>query len=208
MHIDVTQYIGAVGRRVSTRDQDGKQLRVVAVSRTYATTPEDLWDAVTTAERIPRWFMPVSGDLRLGGRYQLHGNAGGEIVACEPPRHFKLTWESNGTVSWVDVQIAKDGAGARLTLEHTMAEDDHWKKFGPGATGVGWDMGILGLTLHMETGATQIPEEGMKWMTSDNGKDYVRASSESWCTAAIASGQDAAAAKAAAAETTAAYTGS
>lgn len=208
MHIDVTQYVGAVGRQVSSRTQDGKPLRVVAVSRTYSTTPEDLWEAVTTAERIPRWFMPVSGELRLGGRYQLHGNAGGEILECEPPRHFKLTWEFGGSTSWVDVRVTREGSGATLTLEHVMAEDDHWKKFGPGATGVGWDLGLVGLTLHMETGATQIPEEGMKWMMSDNGKDYVRASSDAWCRADMASGQDATVAKAAAAQTTAAYTGS
>ena len=30
---------------------------------------DDVWDACTNPERIPRWFLPVSGDLRLGGRY-------------------------------------------------------------------------------------------------------------------------------------------
>src|SRR5882724_8555264 len=29
------------------------------------------WDAMTNAERIPRWFLPISADLRLSGRYQL-----------------------------------------------------------------------------------------------------------------------------------------
>ena len=54
---------------------------------------EDVWDACTTAERIGRWLMPVSGDLRrLGGKYQLEGNAGGEIVSCEPPRLLRVTW--------------------------------------------------------------------------------------------------------------------
>jgi uncharacterized protein YndB with AHSA1/START domain len=208
MHIDIAKHVGAVGREVSARTIDGKSVRVVTLSRSYATTPEDLWEAVTTAERIPRWFMPVTGDLKLGGRYQLQGNAGGEIVECDPPRHFKVTWEFAGNTSWVDVRVAKDGAGARLQLEHSLPEDEHWKKFGPGATGVGWDMGLVGLTLHMETGAPQIPEEGMKWMMSDNGKDYVRATSEAWYRAAVASGEDAGAAKAAAAQTTAAYTGS
>ena len=32
----------------------------------------DLWEALTSAERIPRWFAPVSGDLRLGGRFQVY----------------------------------------------------------------------------------------------------------------------------------------
>ena len=75
MHIDVTQHVGAITREVSARDHDGKPARTVIVSRNYDTTPADLWEAVTTADRIPRWLMPISGDLRLGGRYQLHGNA-------------------------------------------------------------------------------------------------------------------------------------
>jgi hypothetical protein len=39
----------------------------------YPASQSDLWDAVTNADRIPRWFLPVSGDLRLGGHYQLEG---------------------------------------------------------------------------------------------------------------------------------------
>ena len=57
-------------------------------------------DAVTSAERIPRWFLPVSGRLELGGRYQLEGNAGGTIRRCERPSHLGLTWELGGDVSW------------------------------------------------------------------------------------------------------------
>jgi hypothetical protein len=30
--------------------------------------------------------MPISGELRVGGSFQLEGNAGGEILTCEPPR--------------------------------------------------------------------------------------------------------------------------
>ena len=34
--------------------------------RTYDAPIEDVWDAVTNPERISRWFLPVSGDLRAG----------------------------------------------------------------------------------------------------------------------------------------------
>ena len=207
MHIDVPQHIGAVTRRVSSRTENSKETRVVAVSRTYSTTPDDLWNALTAAERIPRWFLPITGDLRLGGRYQLQGNAGGEILACEPPRHLKITWEYGGQTSWVDVRIAKQGAGSHLTLEHTMFPDDHWKEFGPGATGVGWDLALIGLTQHV-AGSMGDPKEGMAWMMSDNGKSFVRASSDAWGAAAIASGEAAEVAEAAVSRTTAAYTGS
>jgi uncharacterized protein YndB with AHSA1/START domain len=208
MHIDIGQHIGATTRQVSSRTHNGKEARVVVVSRTYSTTPDDLWNAVTSAERLPRWFAPVSGDLRLGGRYQVQGNAGGQILVCEPPRQLKLTWEFGGNTSWVDVGIATHADGAILTLEHTMILDDHWKQFGAGATGVGWDLALVGLAEHIDTGSAKTVEEGMAWMTSDNGKAFVRESSEAWGAAAVAGGEDAAAAKAGVAATTAAYTGS
>lgn len=207
MDIDVTQHIGAISREVSARDHDGKPARTVIVSRNYDTTPADLWEAVTTADRIPRWLMPISGDLRLGGRYQLHGNASGEILACEPPRHLRVTWEYGGKTSWVEVRIARQGPGSRLTVEHLAFVDEHWDTFGPGAAGVGWDLMLLGLTLHLETGSAKTAEEGMAWMVSENGKAFVRGSSDAWGRANVTAGTDEATAAAAVAQTTAAYTG-
>ena len=208
MDIDVTQHIGSSNREVASRNYDGKPARVVAVSRRYDTGPADLWEALTSAERIPRWFAPITGDLKLGGRYQIQGNAGGQILGCEPPRHLKITWEYGGDTSYVEVRIAKDGAGSRLTLEHAMhGGQDHWNQFGPGATGVGWDLALLGLSLHAATGSAKTAEEGMAWMMSENGKSFVRESSEAWGRAYVASGADAATAAAATSRTTAAYTG-
>jgi len=102
---DIAGLIGAVTREVTGREHDGRPARVVRASRTYDTTMDDVWDAITNAERIPRWFLPVSGDLRLGGRYQLRGNASGEITGCNPPRYLSLTWEFGGEVSF----LAKGG---------------------------------------------------------------------------------------------------
>jgi uncharacterized protein YndB with AHSA1/START domain len=207
MEIDVTQYAGAVTRQVSSRTRDGKDLRVVTASRTYPTSPDDLWEALTSAERLPRWFLPISGDLRVGGRYQLQGNAGGDILICERPRHLKLTWEYGGNTSWVDVRIAAQDTGSRLTLEHSMVRDDHWNQFGPGATGVGWDLAFVGLSMHVETRAANTAEAGLQWMMSENGKAFVRETSDAWRHAAIAGGENVETAAAAAERTTAAYTG-
>lgn len=208
MQIDVVKHIGAVTRRVTTRNHEGKTANVVEAEQTYQTTPEDLWEAVTSAERIPRWFLPIEGDLKPGGKYQLKGNAGGTIQVCEPPRHFKVTWEFGGGMSWVDVRIAPAPNGsAKLTLQHIAYEDEHWKKFGPGATGVGWDMAMMGLGRHIETGAPNDPKEGMAWMMSEEGKTFSRQSSGAWRDANIAGGADPAEAAAAADRTTAAYTG-
>ena len=209
MEFDIPRQIGAVTRKLETRLHEGRPARVVVASRTYDTTVDDLWDAVTNKERIPRWFLPISGDLRLGGRYQLQGNAGGTITRCEPPRVVGMTWEFGGEVTWLEVTLdpTPDGA-ARLQLEHVAhVPDARWDEFGPGAVGVGWDTALLGLATSLASGTGVDPREAMAWLGSENGREFIRESSDDWCRASIDAGTDAAAARAAAARTTAAYTG-
>jgi len=208
--IDVTEQISAVRREVGGRTLDAGEARVVTVSQRYATTPEDLWEACTSAERIPRWFLPVTGELELGGRYQLQGNAGGVIERCDPPRSFVATWEYGGGVTWIEVTVAAEEDGARLTLEHIALidhADERWAEFGPGAVGIGWDMGLVGLAIHLATGAAVAQEEGMAWAASDEGHRFIALSSDGWRAADVAGGADPEQARAAADRTTAAYTG-
>ena len=89
MELDVESHLGAVHRSVAFLQRDGKPASAVTLSRGFATTLEDVWDAVTNGDRIPNWFAPVSGDLELGGHYQIEGNAGGTITACERLSHFR-----------------------------------------------------------------------------------------------------------------------
>ena len=207
---DILRDAGLVIREVRALEHDGEPARMVIASRAYDTSAEDLWDALTNPERIPRWFLPISGDLRLGGRYQFLGNAGGEITACEPPRRVAVTWEGpGGPVSWVTVTLEPEsGARTRLRLEHMapMGDGAFWDRFGPGAVGVGWDGAIRGLGLHIASGAAVDPAAAMAWSMSDAGKAFSRACSEDWGRAAIESGEDPAKAHAAAARTTAFYT--
>jgi len=81
----MTHVLGAEFRRVENREHLGQPALVAIATRTYDTTVEDLWNAITTPQRLARWFTPVEGDLRLGGRYQLQGNASGTITRCDPP---------------------------------------------------------------------------------------------------------------------------
>jgi len=209
MEFDIPRQIGAVTRKVETRLHEGQPARVVVAARTYDSTVDDLWDAVTNKDRIPRWFLPVSGDLRLGGRYQLQGNAGGTITRCKPPRAVAMTWEFGGEVTWLEVTLEATPDGrSLLRLEHVArVPDPRWNEFGPGAVGVGWDTALLGLGRYLDTGIAVDPREGMAWLGSENGREFVRHSSDDWCRASIDAGTDAAAARAAAARTTAAYTG-
>ncbi len=191
--IDVATHLGAVARVVEDRMQDGKRMRVVVASRAYDTNIDDLWDALTNQERLPRWFAAVDGDLRLGGRFQVKGNAGGTITACVPPKSFSATWEFGGGVSWINIALAPTKAGGtHLTLEHIMEPvGDHWDKFGPGAVGIGWELGLLGLGIHVRSKEARDMFNEHVWGASDEGKDFVSRSGEGWIAADISGGEKA-----------------
>lgn len=209
MPVDISRHLGATSRTVSEVLRDGRPAKAVIASRTYDTTPDDLWDALTSAERIPRWFLPVEGDLKLGGRYQIKGNAGGQITRCDAPTHLAITWEYGKEVSWVDVVLtANPGGGTRLELKHVAyVDDDRWNQFGPGAVGVGWEMALMGLGEHLTDKPALVPADGVAWQGSDEGKAFSRGSSEGWRLASIASGTPEQAATDAANRTSAFYTG-
>ena len=156
----------------------------------------------------PRWFLPVSGELKLGGRYQLEGNAGGTIERCHRPDSFSATWEYGGEVSWIEVRLTAEAAErTRLEIEHIAhVSDERWAEFGPAAVGIGWDSAVLGLSLHLSGGPAMDPQQGMAWAASDEGKRFMTLSGERWCEAHIASGADEAVARAMAERTIAAYT--
>ena len=211
MTIDVSRHLGAVERRVESLDRDGQPARAVILSRLYDTGVEDLWDALTNPERIPRWFLPISGDLTLGGRYQFRGNAGGRITDCEPPRRLGATWEMQGQTSWVEVALAPEGADrARLTLTHTAIltpeAAQFWDQFGPGAVGTGWEGGLLGMTLYLADPDAPKPDENT-FAATPEGRAFFTGSGEAWGEAAIAAGDDPDQARAAARRTAGFYTG-
>ncbi len=196
--IDVDHQINAVARSVGARTIDTGEAHVVTVSQSYHTDTEDLWDAVTNIERIPRWLMPISGDLTVGGSYQLEGQANGTILTCDPPKNFTATWEYGGNVSWIDVSISSDGNDrARLVVDHIIGIDDQiWSEFGPGAVGIGWDSMLLGLAIHLGTGESIDPSFGQQWTGTDDGRRFMTLSGEGWNTANVTRGEDLAAARA------------
>lgn len=207
MDFNVEENLDAVNRSVSSLERDGQPAHVVILSRSYPTSASDLWDAATNAERIPHWFLPISGNLELGGSYQFEGNAGGRITACQPRSHYAITWEFGGFVTWVNVRVAGDGPGrARFTVTHTTHHSDHWDSYGPGATGVGFEMGLLGLAMHL-TDPTQPKPDPLEFAMSPSGKAMLTGSSQAWGEADIAAGTDPAIAHAAATGTAAFYTG-
>jgi len=109
------------------------------------------------------------------------------------------------SVSELEVRLAAAGeASTTLELEHTaVVPDEMWSEFGPGAVGVGWDQGLLGLSLYLRTGETVGDPEA--WQLSDEGREYAARSSTAWGAANEAAGADPAAAAKGVANTIAFY---
>jgi uncharacterized protein YndB with AHSA1/START domain len=175
----------------------------VLLRRGYDAAIEDIWQACTDPERISRWFLPVSGDLRLGGHYQLEGNAGGEILECDSPRLLRISWGmGDGEASEVRVRLsAIDADHTEFELEHSRCGDPaQWARFGPGSVGVGWDGMLFGLQAHVA--GVQLTAD---WVDSPESKELMTASADAWVAAHEAAGASAADAAAAGRQTLAFY---
>lgn len=198
---------GLVAREIRTGSRDGRPTRIAIARRRYAADRPDVWDTLTNPERLPRWFLPVSGDLVVGGRYQLEGNAGGVVESCDAPESLAVTWEYGDQLSWLRVELSEAGGGTTLELAHEAHVDPElWAQFGPGAVGLGWDLAFYALGLYLTTGEAIDPAEGLAWPTTPEGTRFVRAAGEDWAAAAIRDGDDAEQARAAAQGAIAAYT--
>ncbi|MEU9170368.1 SRPBCC family protein [Streptomyces sp. NPDC048420] len=207
---EIADEINRLHRRVGTRPVDSGEARTVLLRRTYDAEVADVWDAVTSPERIARWFMPVSGELKVGGRYQLEGNAGGEILECVEPERLRVSWlyGPDPGFSEVEVRLTPEvGERTVLELEHVaVVPDEFWDQFGPGAVGVGWDLGLYGLALHLAGGGLS-NEEAATWHTTPEGSAFITGSGKGWGEAYAASGADPETAERTTAATIAFYTG-
>jgi uncharacterized protein YndB with AHSA1/START domain len=183
--IDIPAQIGAIERSVrrTPRDDGGENVTVLA-SRTYAADPEEAWSALTDPSRIARWLMPISGDLRQGGSFQLEGNAGGDILECDRPNRFRVTFGSE--TSFLEVRLSPDGNGAtRLELEHTMPIEMAQSGAGAMWVGPGWDGAMMGLDLHLTGDVIGDPVAGAN---SPEALVFSKVAVQKWADAVEASG--------------------
>lgn len=209
MLIDPVKTAHLVTREVRNGERDGTPTKVVVARRTYRTDPVDLWDALTSQERLPRWFAPVTGDLEVSGRFQVEGNAGGVVERCEEPVVFAVTWEFQGGMSWVTVTLSGDGDDTVLELVHEAPVDpdsDFYDQFGPGAVGVGWDLALMGLGVHLETGEPVDHDRSEERSLSPGGKAFVAEAAQGWAAGAVRAGDAPGDAHAAGERTIAFYT--
>jgi uncharacterized protein YndB with AHSA1/START domain len=184
--LDIANQLNAIHRQVERQPAGAGTGELVSVllRRTYDAAIQDVWDAVTQPDRIKRWFMPVSGDLRAGGTFQLEGNASGDILTCEPPRLLKMTF--GGPTSLVEVRLAARGDGDTvLELEHTVPIEMAQSGAGALFVGPGWDGALLGLGLFLRGEAVGDPVAAA---SSPEAQEFSRQSVHAWAAVITDSG--------------------
>ena len=176
--IDIVSQLNAIYRKVEqlpAATGSGERVSVL-LRRSYDAPIDDVWDAVTAPDRIKRWFMPISGELRVGGNFQLEGNAGGEILACEPPHLLRVTF--GGPTSLVEVRLTVQGeGGAMLELEHTVPIEMAQSVAGALYVGPGWDGALMGLDLFLRGEAIGDPAAAANTPTAQK---FSRGSVQAW----------------------------
>ncbi|KAM5343256.1 hypothetical protein ACJ41O_014222 [Fusarium nematophilum] len=200
--MDLNEQLAAVDRTVKKTTLDsGEQGRTITINQTFPITASVLWDACTNPDKIKQFFSPVTGDLRLNGRFQVENNASGTIEKCTPPSNYRLTWEFGGSTSWVEVHVeGVSETESRLELSHISPVNKHWEEYGAGAGGVGWEMSFAGLAYYLRG-----EKVGEEWFARGETREYLGKCSEAWGRAAVEGGEDAGEVEEAVKRTTAFY---
>jgi uncharacterized protein YndB with AHSA1/START domain len=180
--LDIAQQIGAIRRDVA---EDGDLVRV-QMDRRYPSPTADVWDALTDPARISRWMLPISGDFRVGGNFQLEGNAGGEILHCERPSVLRVTFGDPSSL--VEVRLVEDGSGTVLTLAHTVPKAMAGGVAGALYVGPGWDGALLGLGLYLDG---HVSDDPVAAANSPEAQEFSAESVSAWVGVLEASGADA-----------------
>ena len=117
--LDFTAQINATQRGVTLMtNDDGVSIASVTLARRYDAPIAAVWAALTTPTEIPRWFLPISGDLREGGNFAFEGNAGGDILTCQAPNLLRVTF--GGPTSIVEIRLSSidDGSATLFEFSH------------------------------------------------------------------------------------------
>jgi uncharacterized protein YndB with AHSA1/START domain len=183
MIIDIANQIGATSRQVAQQHTERGETVVVTLERRYAAEVADVWQAITDPDRVRRWFLPLTGDLREGGTFQLENHAGGDIMTCEPPRHLVVTF--GGESSIVDVVLAGEGDQTLLKLTHSVPIELAGSGAGALYVGPGWDGALLGIAQYL---AGEVVSDPVAAANSPEVQDFNVSSIKEWIAAVEASG--------------------
>ncbi|MFB4192939.1 SRPBCC domain-containing protein [Streptomyces carpaticus] len=156
---EITSWLNDTYREVGRRPVPEGEARTILIRRHYPARLVDVWDAVTDPAQLAQWFLPVDGELELGGHFRIEGNASGEILRCEAPNLLAVTWDfGTGPSSEVIVRLADVSATeAALELEQAPVPDViemDGRRFDPVLNdydtglfglGTGWELALISL---------------------------------------------------------------
>lgn len=190
---DVLDELAAARREMGKGTLPAGEAYTIELRRRYPAQIDDVWDAITNPERLQRWLKPVSGDLRLGGKYELEGGEHGEILACDPPRLLTVSWlygpdaDAWPGTSEVRVRLApgSDGDTDFELIHAAFVDEPLFPTYGPGAGGVGWDLLLLALARLLTNDETADHEALEK---SPEAREFIRRSAAAWGEAHLAAG--------------------
>lgn len=128
------------------------------------TTPETLWEALTSAEWTRKYWMGThqETDWQPGSPWKLmHGDGrvadAGEVVEAEPGKRLVLRWRNEGKAELkaegytrCTIELEPQGPAVKLTVTHTMDREN--SQFIQ-AVGRGWPQILSNLKSLLETGS-------------------------------------------------------
>jgi uncharacterized protein YndB with AHSA1/START domain len=129
-----------------------------------ASTPEEVWQALTTAEFSRKYFFgnSVEVDLRIGGAFVVRTPDGalhisGEVIECVPSRRLTVTFNVNWpelveklgpTLVTYEIEPAGDAVRLTMTEQHDRPLSDDILEGGR----QGWPAILSSLKSALETG--------------------------------------------------------
>ena len=137
-----------------------------------ASTPEKVWEALTSAEFSRKYFFGfgVEAELKAGGSFIVRApdgsvHIGGEVIECEPPRRLTVTWNVNWpglvealgiTLVSYDIEPAGDAVRLTMTESHDRPISDDILSGGR----QGWPAILSSLKSLLETGNPLVVQMG------------------------------------------------
>lgn len=119
------------------------------VEEVYDTDIDDLWSAVTTADRLARWLGEIEGDLTIGGTFHAvfrsTWTGAGRVEACEAPHRLLVVLEPDTEDrTEIEAWLTAEGSKTRLVVEERGLEVEHVHFHG-----AGWQAHLEDLTNYL-----------------------------------------------------------
>ena len=119
----------------------------ITIARAYRASPGELWSALTTPERIARWYGRITGPTPAVGE-SFEVDLGGGLVrravleTCEAPTELSYTWWSGDEdPGLVRIRLQPTGdVETRLTVQHDRLRPHRMIQYGGG-----WEQNLVAL---------------------------------------------------------------